>query len=133
MKATKTAQAIKTQQVNEIAALFGGFASKETDAESVARSWSRWEKRLGRLAETACSDPYRYQEADAEFERLRKMLPARFAKLFRHCRKFERVFFITSDPRGYCLKINRKHLQINWAKSRVQTDWGGDIILSPEA
>lgn len=131
MKTTKTAQAIN--QVNEIAALFGGFESKETSAESVARSWSRWEKRLGRLAETACSDPIRYKEAEAELERLRQTLPARFASLFHDRRGFERAFFITSDPRGYCLKINRKHLQINWAKSRVQTDFGGDIILSPEA
>lgn len=124
-------KAKKVNQVKEIAKLFGGFASSETNAESVAISWSRWEAKLCRLNELSCNDSRLYERAYAEIERLRKELPRRFAKLFRHSNKFEECFFVEGDPRGHALKIDRKKACKKKAFFGI-TDWGGDIILSPE-
>ena len=126
-------KAKKVNQVREIAKLFGGFASKETTAESVALSWSRWEGRITRLNELSCSDSIRCEWADGERERLRKFLPARLGKLFRHNRKFAECFFVNGDPRGYALKIDLSNMSMNKRMTfRGLTDWGGDAMLSPE-
>lgn len=124
-------KAKKVNQVKEIAKLFGGFASSETNAESVAISWSRWDAKLCRLNELSCNDSRLAQKADAKIERLRKDLPRRFSKLFMHCHKFEECFFVNRDPRGHALKIDRKKACEKKAFFGI-TDWGGDIILSPE-
>ena len=123
----------KVKQVREIAKLFGGFANKETTAESVAISWSRWEGRITRLNELSCNDSRRCEWADGELERIRKELPARFGKLFRHSKKFEQCFFVNGDPRGHALKIDLSKISVNKRRTfRGLTDWGGDAMLSPE-
>lgn len=123
----------KVKQVREIAKLFGGFASKETTAESVALSWSRWEGRITRLNELSCSDSRRCEWSDGERARISKELPARFGKLFRHCKKFEKCFFVNGDPRGHALKIDMSKMSMNKRRTfRGLTDWGGDAMLSPE-
>lgn len=123
----------KVNQVKEIAKLFGGFASKETTAESVAISWSRWEGRITRLNELSCNDSRRCECADGERERLRKVLPERFGKLFRHSKKFEQFFFVNGDPRGHALKIDLSKISVNKRMNfRGLTDLGGDIVMSPE-
>lgn len=124
-------KAKKVNQVKEIARLFGGFVSSETNEESVAISWSRWEAKLCRLNELSCYDSRLAHKADAKIERLRKELPRRFSKLFRHCHKFEECFFVNGDPRGHALKIDRKKACKKKAFFGF-TDLGGYIILSPE-
>lgn len=123
----------KVKQVREIAKLFGGFASKETTAESVALSWSRCECRITRLNELSCSDSRRCEWANGELEKIRKELPERLGKLFRHSRKFSECFFVNGDPRGYALKIDMSKMSMNKRRTfRGLTDWGGDIVMSPE-
>ena len=126
-------KAKKVKQVREIAKLFGGFASKETTAESVALSLARLEGRIKRLNELSCSDSRRSEWADSEREKIRKELPARLGKLFRHCKKFEKCFFVNGDPRGHALKIDMSKMSMNKRMTfRGLTDWGWDIVMSPE-
>ena len=125
-------KAKKVNQVKEIAKLFGGFASKETTSESVAISWSSWEGRLNHLNELSACDSKRCAWADCEREKIRKELPARFGKLFRHCKKFAECFFVNGDPRGHALKIDMSKMGERRRTFRGLTDWGGDIVMSPE-
>lgn len=126
-------KAKKVKQVKEIAKLFGGFASKETTAESVAISWARWEGRINHLNELICNYSIHCEWAEYERERIRKELPTRFGKLFRHKRKFSECFFVNGDPRGYALKIDMSKMSMNKRRTfRGLTDWGGDAMLSPE-
>ncbi|MGM9838168.1 MAG: hypothetical protein ACI30A_06745 [Paludibacteraceae bacterium] len=116
---------IKIQQAEQIAKLFGGFNG--TTALSTAISFARYESRITRLNELLCNDARYAHKAELALDELSNELPDKLAKKFRYSKKFKQHFFINHDPRGHALKLT------NISKHHCITDWGGDILLSPDA
>lgn len=130
MKTTRAQK--RLNQVINIAELFGGFAKEDTDPKTIAKSWAIFEGKLNRLAITMCNDSNLAERAGEDFNDLKTRLQCKLPKLFKNSEAFEKALIVNSDPRGYALKLDRQKMPENWYLLPLDTDWGGDIILSPE-
>lgn len=85
----------------------------------------RYELKLHRLFEIACSDSERYIWAESMALTMELSARRNLAKYCRFSKKFNNELWINKDPRGYALKLNIS------GTSSICQDWGGNKILAP--
>ncbi len=117
----------RTRQYEALEALAITCGIESPDGEQLYKKLRTWERKANKASLDYCNG----ELAGEQFEPFIQHVENEVSKLF-NCKVSG--FFVNTDPRGYALKIQDKHVRSEgkYSTIRIHQDWGGDGILAPD-
>jgi hypothetical protein len=117
----------RTRQYAALEALAIACGVQNPNGEKLYKKLRTWERKANKASLDYCNADLR----DEQFSPFIEHVENEVSKIF-NCKLSG--FFVNTDPRGYALKIQDKHVrgEGKYSAIRIHQDFGGDGILAPD-